>query len=373
MTDRFDVTVVGAGFAGLACAQILRARGLEVAVLERKPAPGTAVHTTGILVKEAAEIWQVPPALTRRIHRVRLYPPNLKALDLASPGYYFLATDTPALLRWFAEQTEQAGARLHLDAGFAGAARHGDCFEIETTQKSCTVSARYIIGADGARSAVARTFGLGQNRHYLVGVEAEYEGVRGVDEDFLHTFLDSRLAPGYIAWLVPGVNGLTQVGLACRRPAKPSLDAFVATASRLFDFSRARVVARRSGPIPVGGAVRPISTAGVLLVGDAAGLVSPLTAGGIYTALAFGRQAGEAVAAHLTAGGPDPGPVLAAAYPRFRVKSLLRRAADFGIPNPLLNLAFALPPARALAQLVYFHSKGLGSGQAWRDLLRSRA
>ena len=75
----------------------------------------------------------------------------------------------------------------------------------------------------GARSGVARTFGLGRNRRLLVGLETEYEGVRGVDPDRLHVFLDSQIAPGYIAWVVPGL-GVTQVGLACHELGQRSLD-----------------------------------------------------------------------------------------------------------------------------------------------------
>ena len=71
-------------------------------VLEAKPSPGSRIHTTGLLVKEAAEEIDFPAALTRKIHGVRLYAPNLNHVDLAAPGYYFLATDTGALLDWMA-------------------------------------------------------------------------------------------------------------------------------------------------------------------------------------------------------------------------------------------------------------------------------
>ena len=103
-----DLIIVGAGFAGLACAQSAVRRGLRTWVLERKPAVGMRVHTTGLLVKEAAEDWDAPLRLTRKIHGVRLYAPSLAHVDLASPGYYFLATDTPALLRWFAQDLRDA-------------------------------------------------------------------------------------------------------------------------------------------------------------------------------------------------------------------------------------------------------------------------
>ena len=98
MTGSYDLAIVGGGFAGLVCARSAALRGLRTVVLERQPAPGHRIHTTGLLVKEVAERWEAPPRLTRRIRGVRLYGPSLSFIDLESPGYYFLATDTPRLM-----------------------------------------------------------------------------------------------------------------------------------------------------------------------------------------------------------------------------------------------------------------------------------
>ena len=113
MADRFDLVVVGGGFAGLVCARVAAERGLEVAVLERKAEPGAAVHTTGILVKEAAEACPVPEALTRAVRGIRLYGPSLRHIDLDSDGYYFLATDTPAIFF----EAEVGGDSRHNETG----------------------------------------------------------------------------------------------------------------------------------------------------------------------------------------------------------------------------------------------------------------
>lgn len=363
MSDRFDLVIIGAGFAGLTCAHAAAAHGLRVAVVERKPEPGVRMHTTGIVVKEASEEIALPGELVRRVAGVRLYSPRLKSIDFDSPGYYFLATDTPALMRWLARRAEQAGARLIFGETFEGARRDGDGFVLDRP----ALTARYLVGADGARSRVAERFGLGRNRRMLIGMEVELEGVGGLDSNRLHCFLDSNLAPGYIGWAVPGI-GITQIGVASHRGKKPVLSKLVEKLSGTFDFSRARVVGRRSGPIPVGGPVRPLAAHGVLLVGDAAGMVSPLTAGGIHTALRYGRLAGESIAEYLRGDGADPGAVLAAAHPGWRWKKWLRRGIDLGPPNWLYDLTLGLPPARALAQLVFFHSKGLKSPAAWRDL-----
>ena len=65
----YDVAIVGGGFAGLCCARAAARRGLSVLLLDRRPAPGARVHTTGLVVKEAAQRWEIPapPCITRRL------------------------------------------------------------------------------------------------------------------------------------------------------------------------------------------------------------------------------------------------------------------------------------------------------------------
>jgi geranylgeranyl reductase family protein len=372
MAERFDLAIAGAGFAGLAAARRAAERGLKVVVLERKAEPGRPVHTTGILVKEAfdllsAQFGAVPRALWRAVPGIRLYSPSLKRTDLFSPGYEFYATDTPALLRWLASEAERAGAEIRYSAPLQAGEQSREAVRLGAG--AAAIEAAWLLGADGAKSAVAELFGLGRNRRFLVGLEAEFTGVGGVDERVLHTVLDRKLAPGYIGWVVPGC-GVTQVGIAAKRADRPEFDAFLQRMKGLFDFAGAEIVARRSGAIPVGGVVRPAAKGRVILVGDAAGMVSPLTAGGIFTALDFGARAAEAVADHLAGKAPDPALALPRQYPKFRAKRWLRRALDFGPPNWLVNFMLGTAPMQALARLVYFHSKGLGSKAAWKDLAK---
>jgi flavin-dependent dehydrogenase len=362
----YDLAIVGGGFAGLVCARSAALRGLRTLVLERQPQPGFRIHTTGLLVKEVAERWEAPPRLTRRIRGVRLYAPSLSFIDLESPGYYFLATDTPRLLTWLAREAGRAGAYLRYAEPFRGADRSGDCVEILGHDARTAV----LVGADGPRSAVARASGLGRNTRFLLGVEAEIIGLRGLDPDRLHCFLDARLIPGYIGWAFIGTGGVAQVGLACRRPIRPDPGTVMSKLARICDVGDARVIGRRSGLIPVGGRVSPFGDRDVLLIGDAAGLVSPLTAGGIHTALESGWRAAHAVADYLLEGAPEPHMALSRRYPRFRWKRRLRQLFDLGLPNWLVDAGLGTAPVRALAQTIYFHNRGLLSARAWGDLLR---
>ena len=366
-THDYDVGIVGAGFAGLACARAAARRGLSVLVIDRKAEPGERMHTTGLVVKEAAERCEIPATLARRVGGIRLYAPSLAQLDLAAAGYYFLATDTPALMRWFAREAARAGAHLRFGRAYRGTPRPAT----GVTLAGGNERVRCLVGADGPTSAVAAEFGLGRNREFLLGVEAEYRGVGGVDPDRLHCFLDRRLARGYIGWVVPGQDGLFQVGIACRRPDRPDLPAFERKLERIFDFRAAQRVGRRGGLIPVGGPVSPSAARGVVLVGDAAGLVSPLSAGGIHTALESGWAAAQAIADHLLEGAGDPGRVLARDRPRFAWKRALRALYDVGVPDPVLDAVLRTRPFTALARSVCFHHRGLRSAEGWRDLAQT--
>jgi flavin-dependent dehydrogenase len=357
-----DCTIVGASFAGLACAAVLARAGRKVVVLERKADPGDKLHTTGILVKDAIDrvplLDAMPAALVRRVAGVRLYAPNLRHVDLAAPGYYFLATDTPALMRWLAQEAVAAGAELRLGALFREAERTAQGFVIEG-QGAC----RYLVGADGPQSRVAKVAGLGQNRQFLFGIEHEYAGAALASPDHLHCFIDRRLAPGYIGWMVAGV-GVVQVGLARRvggsgaPPVQQAMAALLDKIAPVADFRDRRPDAVRAGQIPCGGLVSPVAAPRVLLLGDAAGMVSPLTAGGIHTALQHGAAAGHAIGDFLDGRSDDPRQHFVAGYPAFRAKRALRWAFDRFQTDWAFNLLLGSRAMREAASLVYFHRKG---------------
>lgn len=363
----YDLVIVGASFAGLVAARTAAHRGLKVAVIDAKTEPGARVRTTGILVKEAVDDTEIPSALTRKITGARLYAPNGRHVDLTAPGYYFLATDTAAIMRWLAREAARAGADLFFDARFTHAGIEDSFVRIG----GLGLSARYLLGADGAKSRVAEVFKLGRNSEFLLGLETEYEETPTVDPDFIHCFIDSTLAPGYLGWVVPGA-GMTQVGLAVSPgpfgARKPDYARFRDRIDSRFQLWNCEIKHKRSGPIPCGGLVSPIAAHRVLLTGDAAGLVSPLTAGGIRLAFQYGRRAGAAIANHLQDGGADPGLVMAKEYPRFPVKTWLRRIWSAAPPNAILNATLFTPPMLALAQWIYFRRRGsiLREGDAGR-------
>ena len=353
-----DCIIVGASFAGLACATALARTGIKVTVLEEKNDPGEKLHTTGILVKDAIDqitlLDHLPANLVRRIDGVRLYAPNLKFVDLTAPGYYFLATDTPQVLRWLAAQAEQAGARIIYRSSFKQAQRTQSGFQIENIGAT-----RYLVGADGPGSPLAKLMGLGLNSNFLFGIEYEYAGRNIAEPGKLHCFIDHRIMPGYIGWIVAGV-GVVQLGLARRvrhgqSNSNEAMESFLQKLAPVHDFRGIQPVSIRAGLIPCGGVVKPVAGRRVLLVGDAAGMVSPVTAGGIHSALKHGLAAGYAIADFLNGKSEDPSGWFVRSYPHFRFKRLLRFLFDQFQSDLLFNLLLSTRPMRAAAGLVYFH------------------
>lgn len=360
---QWDLVVVGASFAGAACALAARRGGLRVCVLERKRDPGIRLHTTGIIVREAAEgtaLAGIPPDLVRRIDGVRLYAPSLRSMALQRHGYYFLATDTPGVMRWLAAELEGAGVELRLMQSFTDAQRTAGGWHVDGLG-----DCRWLVGADGAKSRVAMRAGLGRVRDFLYGVEHEFDGASLREPGRLHCFIDRGLAPGYIGWAAQNPRGV-QLGLAFRhrhdRAGVPDIEGLRRRVGERLGLDPAvSPSATRAGLIPCGGPVRPLAAPGVILTGDAAGIVSPVTAGGIHSAWRHGEAVGAAIALHLRSGGPDPAIAAERAAPRFRGKRLLRKAFDRLQRDWPFDALIGTPPLRWAAERIYFHARGHGS------------
>jgi flavin-dependent dehydrogenase len=175
--------------------------------------------------------------------------------------------------------------------------------------------------------------------------------------------LDPSLAPGYLAWVVnDGRHAHVGVaGYASRFPdgLRRAVERFGVTAPGLSGADRPDDVERRGGPIPVGGLLRRISNADGLLVGDAAGAVSPLTAGGLDPCLRLSEHAAAVLHDALRSGQPATlahydGAALRAS---FRGRLLLRRGlAQVRTPG-IAATAFALlrmPFGQAAARHILF-------------------
>ncbi|QFY09255.1 FAD-dependent oxidoreductase [Nonomuraea phyllanthi] len=329
-----DVLVVGAGLAGLHTARLLARRELKVMVVDGRRSLSTGIRTTGIFVRRTLDDFDLPEHLLGPgVRDVLLYPPSRRApIRLTSQRDEYRVADMAGIYDHARRAAESAGAQVLLGVRYVAASRG-----MVRLAGAEPVRAGFIVGADGARSRVARDLGLDVNRSFLVGAEIVHPVASGATPPAFHCVLDPRVAPGYLGWVIDDGRS-AHVGVAGHPDAMPAgirhaLDVFAADAPGRV--APAGPVTRRGGLIPVGGVLRRLACPAGLLVGDAAGAVSPLTAGGLDPCLRMSDLAAEVTAAYLRTGDArllsryDGG----ALRTRFRGRLLLRRLFA-GIRSP---------------------------------------
>ncbi len=364
MTKNFDVIVVGAGLAGLQTAMLLGRSGARVLLVDAKKSLADSVHTTGIFVRRTLEDFDLPPMhLGPPVRHVTLYSPARRALTLESPYDEFRVGRMSRLYTHYLHACQRDGVVWSPATRYVGSedASESQVVRLETGGRSWATRVRYVVGADGARSRVARDLGLDANGEYIVGVEDVFEGVPLDGPPRFHCFLDPRLAPGYLAWIVHDGEE-THVGVggyAAHFDPLRALEEFRGSVKDIMDFSRARRVERRGGRIPVGGVLRHIANRRGLLVGDAAGAVSPLTAGGLDPCMRLSSLAASVIADYLKT--ENRAELSRYAGDRFRARFVSRlwmRRMLASARNPaMLEVACAamrLAPLRPLAWHVFF-------------------
>jgi len=358
-----DVLVVGAGLAGLHTATLLARRGHDVLLADRRSRLDGAIRTTGIFVRKTLDDFPLPAEhLGPPIRRMVLYPPGLdRPVVLDSDRDEYRVGDMGPLYAAAARTAAAAGVRIALGTRHVG--RDDGGWLLAGPDGPVRVRARFVVGADGARSRVARDLGLDRNTELLVGAE-EVVAVPGVDgPPAFSCVLDPSLAPGYLAWVVnDGRHAHVGVaGYADRFPdgLRRALARFRASAPGLAGVALPDEVERRGGPIPVGGLLRRIAGPDGLLVGDAAGAVSPLTAGGLDPCLRLSEHAADVLDDALRTGRADALAAYdgAALRASFRGRLALRRGLAQVRTPAMATAAFALlrtPPGRAAARRILF-------------------
>lgn len=362
--EYYDVTIIGAGLAGLQCARLLGRQGLKVLLVDRKNALDQKIHTTGIFVRRTLVDFDLPEdCLGPPIKHVSLYSPSLRYLNLVSEHDEFRIGRMGQLYQRYLQQSLLAGVCWLPETSYLNHSEANGKLTVQlgTHSSSRSITTRYLIGADGARSRVARDLKLDLNHRWIVGSESVLEGARLDGPPRLLCFLDAKLAPGYIAWIAHDgeETHLGVGGYASRFDPPSALATFRSRAAHLIDLRDARQIECRAGYIPVGGVLKNIANTNGLLIGDAAGAVSPLTAGGLDPCLRLSAFAANVVGEFFASGNPQvfnaySGELFRA---RFGARLWARRIAAAFDRQQLLEIGCAvmrLPLMKRVVRHVFF-------------------
>ena len=307
--ETFDVVVVGGGPSGSTAAEALAAQGHSVLLLDRA---GRVKPCGGAIPPRLIRDFRIPDhLLVARATCARMIAPSDRQVDIPIENGFVGMVDRHEFDEWLRERAVQAGA-VRRQGTFERWERDADGLSVvhfaqrDATFKSdsrpCRVRARTVIGADGARSEVARQCIPGAHKGRFVF--AYHEIVRtpakppmGYDPARCDVFYQGDLSPDFYAWVFPH-GGSLSVGVGSADKGF-SLRGAVDTLRQKIGLDGADTLRREGAPIPLKPLPRWDNGRDVVLAGDAAGVVAPASGEGIYYAMLGGQLAARAVHEYL--------------------------------------------------------------------------
>ncbi len=295
----YDVVVVGAGPAGCMTAKRLAELGVEVLLIEKRPEMGVPVRCGE--ATSARGIRELGIELDRKFianetRGAYIYSPNGTKVEMLSekPNGYVL--ERRIFDKFLGIYAAKAGAEVRVQTQAVGLLKSNGSVrgvKLRHLGEEYEVECRCVVGADGIESKVGRWAGLNvQTSEMVSNAQFEIAGTSLENPEVLEFHFGSRIAPRGYAWIFPKGKDVANVGLGVRDSADSALEylrRFVDSKKNL----HGSVIGIVAGAVPVQGPVEKSVGNGVLLVGDAARQVDPLTGGGIYNAMRCGTIAAE--------------------------------------------------------------------------------
>ena len=310
-----DVLVIGSGPAGSSAAKHAELGGADVILIDKKSEIGAPKRCAEGVSKAGLVDLGIEPNprwVTKELDGVRLVSPNgtnvwltSDEIELPEAGYIL---ERKVFDKYMAMDAARAGVKIRVKTLAHGMRKDQDTYVVtcEHMGELFEIKANIIIAADGPESRVARWAGLKTATKPInmeSGIQFEMVGVEMEKQDVIEFYFGS-VAPGGYAWIFPKGDDIANVGLAVitndtdKTPYQHLKD-FVANCPAT---QNAEAVELNVGGDPVGGMPKKIYGDNILVCGDAAGQVNPLTGGGIISGMKGGMYAGKTAANAISNG-----------------------------------------------------------------------
>ncbi len=299
---RCDIIVTGAGPAGLIAAQEAASRHCEVIVFEEHHVVGEPDHCAGLLSTTGLKRLGLSPnadVIQHRVSGARIYAPSCHSILIERGRREAFVVDRRRFDRWLADRATDCGTRIETDVPVQNILRDRERVTGVTLRHSGReIMAQVVIDAEGFRCQLSRAAGLPVVRREARLPAYQFEmSNTDVDEDIVEMFYGQSVAPGFFAWIIPLGDRRARVGMASTNKTRERLQAAVrhhpVMKKRL---ATARIERGLGGVVIVGLPIKRTYTAGMLVVGDAAGMVKPTTGGGVIVGGIAARIAGQIAA-----------------------------------------------------------------------------
>jgi len=292
----FDAIIVGGGPIGTRVAAQVARSGHSTLVLEEHGDIGRPVQCAGLVTLRVLEMTGYDKPLNR-IKGADIFPPGGERLSFRADVPKAVAIDRADFDVYMAGLARDGGAEVRTGAAATSAgylSRGKECTGRCAGPKEVRVgladgpslTCRLLVGADGIKASVSRWFGLPRAKDMVSCFERRYEGLHG-PSDMVSIFVGRDIAPNFFAWVIPQGSGEGLVGIGVSdgaMPAKGYLDRLSGHPVLSKYLEGATAVEELAGAIPLG-VVSRISTDNVMVVGDAAGQVKPMSGGGLFSGL----------------------------------------------------------------------------------------
>ena len=300
MTRRHsDIIIIGAGPAGALLAHELAGAGLDVLLVEKKQLPRYKACGGGLTPRALKLLpFSIQPVIEDAATTARLLVNGRIAFERTYPRPVVHMVMRERLDALMVQKAIARGARLEQGVRFLAASGKPGSLEIRTTGGRWRT--RCLVGADGVYSRTARHLGLDIRYRTMNAVEAEIEPDEIAQKAFRHRFdFDFGVIDQGYGWVFPKRNHLS-AGMLTRKPKAVTIRHDLHRYLERKGLARARVKTLKLHPIPFAPrAVNGFANAKGLVVGDATGMVDPITGEGLYYAFLTSHLAAAAIRARF--------------------------------------------------------------------------